>query len=314
MIRAVLVRLLTTAGLLVVVSVGTFILVKLAPQRPEQFILGPDAPPSAVAALHRELGLGDPWLSQFFTWFKNAVIGDLGTSWVSGRSVSSTIATAAVPTMTILVLSLVWCVLASLAVGLFSTLNHGGVVDRVLSALSAVLHGTPGFWLGILLVTVFALNFGLFPATGFVSPAESLTGAFQSTLLPSLALGLSSASVVGRFLRASMIGELGKEYVRSAIGQGHSRWYVLRHHALRNALGPAITQVGFQVVVMLSTAVVIERVFGIPGLGSLAVTAAAQNDPPTLMGTVVTFALIVLVVNIVVDLLYSWANPKLRSA
>lgn len=314
MLRAVGIRLASLLGLVLVLSVGTFVLVHLAPQRPEAYVLGPEATPAAIESLHDDLGIDRPVPVQFVSWAGSALQGDLGTSYVSGEPVVNVIVDAAGPTLSMVAVAVVWTIVFGVLIGVLSAVWQGGPADRALSGISALGQAIPGFWLGILLVTVFALQLGWLPATGYVSPAESLSGWLRSVLLPSLALGLPAAAVVGRQLRASMVGELGKEYVRTAVAQGYNRWYVVRHHALRNALGPAITLMGFHVVVMLSTAVVVEKVFGIDGLGSSAVTAAIQQDTPVLMAAILAFGVIVLAVGVVVDLAYRWTNPRMAGA
>lgn len=314
MLQGMSLRLLQGMAMLALVSILAFGLSVLSPRTPEVHRLGPEAPESAVAALRADLGLDKPLVWQFTSWAGAALTGDLGRSYVTDQPVATEILERAPRTLSLVGASMLLACLLGLGMGALAAMFPSSWLDRSIQVLSSLFQATPGFWLGILLVTVFSLSLGWLPATGYVSPDQSVTGWLASILLPSLALGLPSTAAICRQLRSALIGQLGEEYARTALAQGFHRVYVTLRHALRNAMGPAITIIGFQAVVKLSTIVVIERVFAIEGLGVLALDAVFRGDTPVLLGCVMTFALIVIVINACVDMAYGWVNPRRRTA
>lgn len=314
MISVLIEKAVGAVALLVIVSLMAFGLSVLSPRHPEVHRLGADAPESAVREVRHELGLDRPLAAQFVEWAGGAVRGDLGHSYVSDTSVAEEIAVRAPRTLSMVALAIVIACALGLALGVSSALARRPATRRCLAVFTGLVQAVPGFWLGILLVTLFALQLGWLPATGYVPASASVPGWLQSILLPSIALGLPSTAAIARQLRGALAGELGEDYVRNAVAQGFDRMHIVLRHALRNAMGPAVTIIGFQVVVKLSTVVVVERVFAIDGLGTLALDAVFRGDTPVLLGCVMTFALIVVVVNLFVDLAYTWINPRTRAA
>lgn len=310
-----LIHRLTDAGLLlVIVSLLAFGLSVLSPRHPEVHRLGPDAPASAVQEMRRSLGLERPLAAQYTRWAGNALRGDFGRSYVTDQPVTSEILVRAPRTLSMIALAMLTACVLGLTLGIVASIHLQTWVSRAVAGFTGLTQAVPSFWLGILLVTVFALILGWLPATGYVSPSVSVSGWLQSILLPAVALGLPSTAAIARQLRSAMVGALSEEYVKTALAQGFTRTHVVLRHALRNAMGPAITIIGFQVVVKLSTVVVVERVFAIDGLGNLALDAVFRGDTPMLLGCVMTFAVVVLGVNLLVDLAYAWVNPKSRTS
>jgi len=314
MFTTITTRLFSGAMVLAIVSIIAFTLAALSPRHPEIYKLGADAPIEAVQSVRASLGLDLPVPQQYLNWALDAVRGDLGTSYVSDVSVSDEIRQRAPRTLILVFVSVLIAALLGVIIGVLAAVYQGTWIDRLLTTLASMVQATPGFWLGILLVTLFSVMLGWLPATGYVSPTVSFSGWIQSLVLPALALGLPSTAAVVRQLRGAMVGELKQDYVRSAIAQGYGRMQVALGQALRNAMGPAATVIGFQTIVKLSTVVVIEKVFAIDGLGSLALNAVFRGDTPVLLGTVMTFAVVVVIVNMLVDLSYSWISPKSRGA
>lgn len=312
MLRAITTRLFSGALVLVIVSVIAFSLAALSPRHPEIYKLGADAPLEAVQSVRASLGLDLPVPQQYLNWAMGAVRGDMGTSYVSDVPVSEEIRQRAPRTLILVFVSVLIAAALGISTGLVAAMYQGTWIDRLLTTLSSMIQATPGFWLGILLVTLFSIMLGWLPATGYVSPLVSLSGWAQSVILPALALGLPSTAAIARQLRGAMVGELQHDYVRSAVAQGYGRVQTALGQALRNAMGPAATVIGFQTIVKLSTVVVIEKVFAIDGLGSLALNAVFRGDTPVLLGTVMTFAVVVVIVNMLVDLSYGWISPKAR--
>lgn len=314
MFRLIVARTLSGVLVLAIVSLIAFALAALSPRHPEVYRLGADAPIEAIEHVRASLGLDRPIAEQYVVWVVDALRGDLGRSYVSDVPVSAEIAQRAPRTLVLVFVAVLLAAGLGLTAGVFAAIYQGTWLDRLLTNTASVLQAIPGFWLGILLVTLFAIVLDWLPATGYVSPATSFTGWLRSIILPALALGLSSTAAISRQLRGAMISELKKDYVRSAVAQGYGRLQTAFGHAFRNALGPAATVIGFQTVVKLSTVVVVEKVFAIDGLGSLALNAVFRGDTPVLLGCVVTFAVVVIIVNLLVDLAYGWISPQSRSA
>jgi len=314
MFKTIVSRVLSSALVLTIVSLIAFSLASLSPRHPEIYKLGADAPIEAIEHVRASLGLDRSAPEQYLNWVTGVLRGDFGRSYVSDASVSSEIAHRAPRTLTLVLIAVLIASLLGLTAGTFAAIYQGSWIDRALTNSASVLQAIPGFWLGILMVTLFAITLGWLPATGYVSPSVSVTEWLRSIILPALALGLSSTAAIARQLRGAMVGELKKDYIRSAVAQGYGRLQTALGQAFRNALGPAVTVIGFQTVVKLSTVVVIEKVFAIDGLGSLALNAVFRGDTPVLLGCVVTFALVVVIVNLLVDLAYGWISPKSRGA
>ena len=314
MFRLITSRALSGALVLAIVSVIAFTLAALSPRHPEVYRLGADAPIEAIEHVRASLGLDRPLVEHYLHWASDALRGDLGRSYVSDVPVSAEIGQRAPRTLVLVAMAVLIAMALGLTLGTFAAIYQGTWIDRLLTNLASVLQAVPGFWLGILLVTLFAIVLDWLPATGYVSPAVSITGWLSSVILPALALGLSSTAAITRQLRGAMVSELKKDYVRSAVAQGYGRLQTAFGYAFRNAMGPAATVIGFQTVVKLSTVVVVEKVFAIDGLGSLALNAVFRGDTPVLLGCVMTFAVVVIVVNLCVDLAYGWINPQAREA
>lgn len=312
MLHTVLARIATSFLLIAIVTTGSFFLTTLSPRHPEVYRLGHDAPASAVRELREQLGLDRPRAEQFGHWLSGVARGDLGRSYVTDRPVMDDLATRVPRTLSLLTAATLLAAVIGFALGISAALVHGGWADRLLSGVAALMQAIPGFWLAILLVTGFALMLSWFPATGYVAPTRSLNGWLASITLPSIALALPSAAAIGRQLRAALIRETAEEYLRCAIATGASRREAVVRYALRNAMGPTITILGYQVVVQLSTSVVIENIFAIEGLGSMALDAVFRGDTPALLAAVLAFAVLVLVVNLLVDLAYGWFNPRVQ--
>lgn len=314
MLTAMLSRIASSVLVLFLVSLIAFLLAALSPRHPEVYKVGADAPIETVERVRASLGLDRPLPEQYFDWLANALQGDLGRSYVSDLSVSSEIALRAPRTLMLVVMAVALAAVLGLSIGTFSAIYQGGWVDRLLTNLAGILQAVPGFWLGIMLVTLFALLLGWLPATGYVSPSVSLGDWLRSIILPTLALGLASTAAIARQLRGSLINEFQKDYMRSAVAQGYGRMQAALGLAIRNAMGPAVTVIGFQTIVKLSTVVVVEKVFAIDGLGSLALNAVFRGDTPMLLGCVTVFAVVVVLVNLLVDMTYGWISPLSRSA
>lgn len=307
-------RLLAGVLVLWIASVLTFALGRLIPGDPAAELAGPGASPEVIAAIRTELGLDLPLPVQYLRWLGHALQGDLGASLYSGQSVFSALATAAPPTLTITLLAMVFAVVIGVSVGLLAGLRQGSWLDRGVSVLTGAAIAMPSFWAAMLLVSVFAISLRWFPATGYAPLEDGIDVWFSHAALPGLALGLAPAAELARQARSSVADVLVRPYVLTARARGAAGMWFVRRHVLRNAAIPVLTVLGLQTGRLLGGAVVVEAVCGVPGLGTLAIVSVLQNDYPLIQGYVLLCALVVVLVNLVVDMTYSWTNPKLRAA
>lgn len=300
-------RLLLLVPVLFGLSVLVFLLIHLAPGDPVTSQLGIHATPQTVARLRASLGLDEPLPVQYLLWLGRVVHGDLGTSLYAHAPVGDLIIQRFPTTLELTVASTALALAVGIPLGVLSATHRDGLLDNVGRVLAIVGVSIPVFWLGFLLILAFAISLPLFPPGGSVSDYGPI-----ALVLPSVTLGASFVGVVVRFTRASMLETLGHDYVRTARAKGLTDRAVNYRHALGNALIPLVTVVGLQVGLLLSGAVLTETVFSLPGLGLLMVDAVAARDYPLIMGSILVVAVLVVMVNLVVDLLYGILDPRVR--
>lgn len=306
-------RLSLAVPLLFVVSALTFVLISLTPGDAAAEILGPYAPRAEYLALRRALGLDLPIYEQYWHWLVHAIHGDLGWSLFTEEPVTAAINARLPVTLSLVGGALLVMAVVGVCLGLFSAVR-GGVAGRMVDALALVGFAVPAFWLGGVLVVLFAVNMTWFPATGYVSLTQSPGAWIRSLVLPVLALSVSGVAALAKQTREAMLDALGSEYIRMAWANGLSARSIFFRHALKNTGIRVITVLGLQVIGLLSGTVVMETVFALPGLGSLAVDASIRHDLPMVQGVVVYFTVIVVVVNLLVDIAYTSLNPKVRTS
>ncbi|MQA33362.1 ABC transporter permease subunit [Modestobacter roseus] len=293
------------------VSVIVFALVHLVPGDPVRLALGTRFSQESYDALQQRSGLDQPLLQQYFTWAGRALTGDLGVSFRSGEPVTGQILERLPATLTLAFAAIVVALLIAVPLGTISALRPRSLVDRGATVLSQIGISVPDFWMGIVLILVFAGTLGWLPSGGYVPLTEDPWGWFQRLIMPAVVTGVVSGSVITRFVRSSVLEALGQDHVRTARAKGLKARQVLSWHVLRNALLPLVTVTGVQLAYLLSGVVVVEIVFSWPGLGQLALQAVQARDYPVLQGAVLLFALVFLLVNLVVDLLYSRLDPRI---
>ncbi|BCB83795.1 ABC transporter permease [Phytohabitans suffuscus] len=312
--RTVFVRLLTIIPLVLLVVSGTFFLSLASNVDPAEIILGGNATQEQIDQLRHEKGLDQPALERYGEWLGGVVRGDLGTSIYTGASVTDLFMAALPVTLSLTVGGLLVGVLLGVGLGLLASVVAGSRLDRGVILLSTVGQAAPSFFIGMLIIYFLALKMAWFPATGYVRPSASFGGWLHSLILPSLALGVGVAAALARQARSSMIIALQQDYTRTALSKGHSRRRVVFKHAARNAASPVVTSVSFQVAHLLGGAIVIERLFALPGLGSLTIDAVLRYDPNVIQAVVLFAVVVVVLVNLLVDVSYTWLNPKVRAA
>lgn len=306
----VLRRLAYIIPLLVALSVFSFALGQLAPGDPARALLrlqlGTPPTDQQVAAMRERLGLEDPAIVQYGRWVRDAVQGDLGTSFRTGESVSRRLLRALPVTVELSLLAFVIGVGAAIPLGVLAALRQRRLIDHASRVAALGAASLPSFWFGYLLIIVFSVRLGLFPTQG--------TASVISYVLPAVTLAVYAAGVLLRLTRASMLEVLGEDFVLAARARGLARSRVVVRHALRVALNPVVTYAGLVMGGLLGGAVIVETVFGMPGMGKLVVDAINDRDFPIVQGFVLYFGTLVLVVNLLVDLLYVVLDPQVRLA
>jgi peptide/nickel transport system permease protein len=305
-------RLVMLLPVILVVGVVVFGLVHLTPGDPAAVILGDQATPENIARLRDQLGLDDPLPIQFVRWFGGVLRLDFGDSIFLGESVTQALLDRVQPTVLLTLYALGVQLLIGVPTGVLAAVRHNSPLDRVLTVVAISGAAVPTFFLGILLILFFGVRLRWLPSGGYVPLTEDPIAHARGMLLPAFALGFSSAGLLARLVRSSMLDVLREDYVRTAFAKGLPERLVVVRHALRNALIPALTVVGTSVGALLGGAVVTETVFTIPGMGRLVVQSIARRDYPIIQGAVMTIALTYVLVNLVVDLLYVYADPRVR--
>jgi peptide/nickel transport system permease protein len=310
--RYIAARIATSLATVLVGCVVVFLLMKAAPGDPALAVLGENATPEAVAAFRAKHNLDAPVLVQLATWFDGAISGDLGQSLTiaGGRPIGELIASRLPNTLFIGLFAIVLAVLVSLVIGTIAALRRGRLVDTIATSAAVLGISMPDFWLSYMLVFAFALGLGWLPSYGFTSPAESLSGAFYSGLLPAVAVAAPMAAVFARTLRTALLGIAHQDHVIAARSLGFRPVFIFVHWIFRNALIPYLTVIGLQIRYILGGVVVIERIFGVPGVGSLMVDAGFARDYPVVQACTIVFLAIVLTVNLAVDLACSVLDPR----
>jgi peptide/nickel transport system permease protein len=300
-------RLLLLIPVAVGVTIIVFFMVHLIPGDPAATILGIHATPRTVALLHQQWGLNRPLLSQYWLFLDRLLHGNLGLSLFYGAPVSSLILSHLPPTLWLLAYSTVLTVLISVPLAVLAASRRDGIRDHVVRAVPLVGLGMPQFWLGFLLIYVFAITLHIFPVSGY---GTGFTGHLQSMFLPSLTVALALTPVVIRSLRASMLSVLTAEYIVTARSKGVSSRRLFQRHVLRNAVIPAVTVLAINIGFLIGATVIIEQIFAIPGIGQLMINSIFQRDFPVVQGVTLVFGIMVVLVNLMADLSYAALDPR----
>jgi peptide/nickel transport system permease protein len=305
------------AGALIVlalVSLMSFALIWLVPGDPAAAFLDASATPDQVAKLRSALGLDLSLPQQMLGWYGRILSGDLGQSILLNRSVSAALIERLPVTLSLAALALAFAVFFGVAAGIIAAVNHNRWPDQAVMTVALLGLSVPDFWLGLVMVLVFAVSLGWLPSGGFTPFLESPGGWLRCMVLPALTLGLVQVGFIARMARASMLDTLGQDYVRTADAKGLAKLRVVLRHALPNAMIPILTVIGIVSGALLGGAVIVEQVFSIPGVGRLIVGAIASRDFPVLQGGLLFLAVVYLAINLVVDILYAVVDPRVRLA
>lgn len=314
MTQYILRRLILLLPVLLIVGVLVFTLVHLTPGDPAAVILGPDATAEDVQRLREELGLNEPFFIQFFSWFGNVLRGDLGDSLFLDMPVAEALLQRAEPTLLLTTYALTISIVIGIPVGVLSAIRQNSLLDRIAMIGSISGVAIPNFVLGILLILLFAVTLGWLPSGRYTNIGVDPIAHFQHMIMPAFSLGFSSSAILARLVRSSMLDVLGEDYVRTARAKGVAARNVITQHALRNALIPTVTVIGYSLATLLGGAVVTETVFTLPGMGRLVVQSVSRRDFPVIQGAVMLIAVGYMMANLLVDILYVYIDPRIRYA
>ncbi len=312
MLRFILARLGGTLAVLILVAVMVFVLTRLASGDPIALLLGDQATAEDIAQARVQYGLDKPLLTQFGYWIKEVAQGNLGNSIFLQRPVTQALAERAEPTFFLATFAVTIAALIGIPCGLIAAVWRGRLVDQIFSAVAMLGASVPSFWMGLILIQVFAVWLGWFPASGYGNPGVPLIERLHHLVLPATVLGVLNSALIIRFTRASVLDILNEDYVRTARSKGLSERVVILKHVLRNALVPIVTVLGLTLALMIGGAVVTETVFNLPGVGNLVVRAVLRRDYPVIQGTLLVIAGIYVLINLVIDLIYMIVDPRIR--
>lgn len=307
MFKYVLKRLLMLIPVILGVSFVVFFIMSFAPGDTARVVLGPDAPPEALEAFREEQGLNDPKIVQYARYMVKLVQGDMGQSYKTGRSVFTEIfSNRFYQTLRLTLWGMLFAVVLSIPIGIISATKQYSLMDNVSMVFALLGVATPNFWLGLMLIIVFALHLGWLPS--------AYTDSWTALILPVITLGTGCMANITRTTRSSMLEVVRQDYIRTAKAKGVSSRVTIWKHALKNALIPVITVVGLQFGGLLGGAVLTETVFAWPGIGTFLINSIKAKDTPCVLGCVIVFSVCFSVVNLIVDLLYSFVDPRIKSA
>ena len=305
-------RILATIPVMAVVALFVFSLLYLAPGDPAAVIAGDQATPEDVERIRASLGLDRPYLVRFGAWVGDILSGDLGTSIFTNLPVSTMIAQRVEPTLSLCVLTLILAVSIAVPMGVVAAWKQGTAIDRAVMGFAVLGFSVPVFVVGYLLAYVFALELDWLPVQGYTPFREGFLPWLENLILPAVALGGVYIALIARITRATMLEVLGQDYIRTARAKGANQAGILFVHALKNAAVPIVTVIGIGMALLIGGAVVTESVFAIPGLGRLTVDAILRRDYPVIQGVVLLFSFVYVLVNLLIDLLYTLFDPRIR--
>lgn len=313
MAHMVIRRLLETIPVLIIMSMLVFSLTLLLPGDPVLGMLGPgsELDEATVEQLREKLNLNDPIPVQYLTWVGNVLQGDLGRSTATHQPVADAIVKRLPVTAMLAVYALTISIVIAMPLGILAAIKRGTRWDLLASSLSVFGVAMPSFWLAILMISFFGVRLGWFPASGYVSPLEDPLGTLRHLFLPALAMGIGGAASLTRYLRSSLLEVLSEDYVTTARAKGLRGSYVMVRHVLRNALIPFVTVLGIRLGDLFGGSLIIESIFLVPGVGSLMVNAIFTRDFPVIQAGTLVIALIVVVANLGVDVLYGFLDPRI---
>ncbi|MBL3649954.1 glutathione ABC transporter permease GsiC [Bacillus vallismortis] len=304
MIKYSIKRLLLMIPLLFIITVIVFMFVHMIPGDPARLIAGSDATIDEIKLVREKYGLDQPLYQQYISYMSNLFQGDLGTSIQAGRPVAEMLSERFMPTFWLTVVSMFWSLLFGIPIGLVSAVKRNKWQDHITMVFAVSAISIPSFWLGLMLMQLFSVQLGWLPTGGIDS--------WKHYILPSITLGAGVAAIIARFTRSAVMDVLKNDYIRTSRAKGLHEYTVLMKHAFRNAMIPVVTMTGLQFGFMLSGSIITETLFSWPGLGRLLINSIVSRDYPVIQAELLLFSFEFLLINLIVDLLYGWLNPKVR--
>jgi peptide/nickel transport system permease protein len=310
--RYIIQRVLAAFPVLLIVTLISFCIMQLVPGDPATVMAGPQATADEIERVRVQLGLDQPFLTQLGRWLWGLTQGDLGRSILLGRSVSTAIAERIPITLTLALMSFLLTIAIGIPCGIIAALRANTWIDQAVMTVALIGVSLPNFWLGLMLIIFFSVILDLMPAGGYVSIAQGFWPWFKSLLLPALSLGLLQMGLLARITRSTMLEVLRQDYIRTARAKGLPTYKVVGKHALKNAMIPVITVIGIIFSLLLTGSVVIETVYSLPGLGRLLATSIFSRDYPVIQGGLLLTASMFVGINLLVDVLYAFLDPRVR--
>lgn len=310
--KRIFIKLIVLLTTVIIVSFFTFIAFSVLPGNPVEIMLGTEADPLQVEKLTKELGLDKPLINRYFDWFNGVLSGDLGTSIKYNIPVTQLLAQRLPVTLSLALVSLLLTLAISIPISIFLALYNDKKFTVIFSAISQIGVSIPTFWLGIILILTFSVTFSIFPSGGYVSLERGFDPWFKSIFLPSLSIAVGSSAVLIRYFRSSLLDQINLDYVRTAKSKGLGDKIIIYKHVLRNALLPTITVFALIVVDVLGGSVIVENVFNIAGIGKLLTTGVFNRDFTLVQSIIFLITLLVLFINLIVDIIYTIIDPRLR--
>lgn len=303
-------RLVGLVPIALLVSIIAFLLINLSPGDPTYFYVSADAAPEEFEQMREQLGIDQPLAVQFTRWFGQVIRGDLGISFDQRRPVVDVYVGSLPVTLMLAVMALIIALVIAIPVGMYSAVRSGSIGDRISTLFIFIGVSMPNFWLGMLLVLFFSITLGVMPAQGF--DTTSFGTRIHSLLLPAFALGFAQAALIARMTRSSMLEVMRQDYVQTARAKGLRAPAVLLKHTFVNALNPIVTVIGLAIASLVAGSAIIEVVFNLPGIGRLMVNSVIRRDYPMVQGTLLLTASMIILVNLMIDIVYAFLDPRIR--
>ncbi|MEQ8297611.1 MAG: ABC transporter permease [Nitratireductor sp.] len=312
MIAFILRRLLAVIPVLLLVTLASFLLMRLIPGDPAMLIADISASDAEIEKIREQLGLNEPFLTQLLHWYGNLLRGDLGESYLLGRSVTQAIWERLPTTLSLTLLSFVLSTTIAVTLGVIAAVKANTWLDQFVMSFALIGVALPNFWMGLMLIILFSVHLGWLPSGGYVPLSEDFWGWLRTCTLPAISLALLQIGLLSRITRATMLEVLQQDYIRTARAKGLSKSKVVGKHALKNVLVPVITILGISFSLLISGSLVIETVFSLPGVGKLLGSAILRRDYPVIQGGLIFVAVSMIFINLLVDILYAWIDPRVR--
>lgn len=305
-------RLISIIPVLLIVSIIVFLIVHLTPGNPAYLILGEDSSPEAIAELEAQLGLDKSVFVQFADWFKNVLVGDLGQSVYSSQPVTEVIFERVGPTFSLMVISMAFTLIIAIPTAIFIVWRRNTILNPMFTSVSLFGASIPEFWFAMLLVLAFGVAIPIFPVAGYAPFATGIGNWLYHLILPAFVLAAVEIGLIARMLRDGMLDSVNQDYTKTARAKGVKESIVLMKHVFSNALIPTTTVIGVTIAGLLGGTVIIETIFTIPGIGQLLIDSIHRRDYPVIQGVVLFIAVIYVIINLVIDLLYALLDPRIR--